>query len=103
MKAQLLARITLYPPTDGGRSTATPPKTFSCPLFFENLSGLEAHGYDCRMDLSGIGPLVPGSMKEDVPLAFLSAGEVLPHMRPGVRFKLWEGRNIGEGEVLAVL
>lgn len=35
-------------------------------------------------------------------MLFLSEQEVLPHLRPGIKFSLWEGKVIGSGEVTRV-
>jgi hypothetical protein len=43
-----------------------------------------------------------GETADELALTFLSADEVLPHMRPGVTFTLWEGKTIGRGTVLRV-
>jgi hypothetical protein len=47
-------------------------------------------------------PIRPGGAVGEIALLFLSANEVLPHMRAGVRFSLWEGRTIGSGTVVRV-
>jgi hypothetical protein len=38
--------------------------------------------------------ILPGGTVDEIPLLFLAADKVLPHMRPGVRFSLWEGKTI---------
>lgn len=72
-------------------------------MFFETVPELQAHGYDCRMLVSEHGEAIPpGGAVDEIALLFLSADEVLPHMRPGVRFSLWEGKTIGSGTVVRV-
>ena len=77
---------------------------YSCPVFFEGVPELSAHGYDCRFLLGRDGRTIsPGETAQDVPLAFLSPREVLAHVRIGTRFTLWEGGTIGEGEITALM
>jgi hypothetical protein len=46
--------------------------------------------------------LRPGSISDEVPIVFLSEDEVLPHLKPGATFTLWEGKTIGTGTVLRI-
>jgi len=98
-----IARISLARTEEGGRRTPISAATYPCPVFFEGVPELSAHGYDCRIALSDLGrPISPGDTVDEVAMAFLSADEVLPHLRPGVTFTLWEGKTIGRGTVLRV-
>ena len=100
----IFARITLRPSAQGGRSgPILPVRDFGCPVFFKDIPALAAHGYDCRLRVRQLGKAIdPGATAENVPIAFLSPAEVLPHLRVGTKFDLWEGRPIGEGEVTAL-
>lgn len=98
---RFFARIALFGAADGGRSQAIPIMNFGCPAFFQNVPALASHGYDCRLLLPEYGqPISPGEIAERVPMIFLSADEVGTYLKPGVKFTLWEGRTIAEGEIL---
>jgi hypothetical protein len=43
----------------------------------------------------------PGDTVRDIEIKFLSPDEVLPHIRTGTKFDLWESGLIGEGEVVS--
>jgi hypothetical protein len=101
--SDIVARVFMYPTERGGRQGPTPSDRFGCPVFFHNVSALAAHGYDCRLLLGELGrAIAPGETIDRVPIDFLSPGEVIPHLTVGVRFWLWEGRHIGEGEIIHV-
>lgn len=99
----VFARIRLKTPADGGRTQALPRGGFGCPVFFEGIPELSEHGYDCRFVPSEVThSMNPGQVAEEVAIQFLSWEEVRPHLKPGVRFTLWEGRSIGEGEITRI-
>ena len=100
----VLTRITLFPAAKGGRhSPIEHLRDFSCPIFFKNAPALTGHGYDCGFLVQGLGKgILPGETVQDVIIAFLSPDEVLPHIKVGIKFDLWEGGWIGEGEILAI-
>ena len=100
---RVIASIHLTRTEEGGRKQPLPPRIFGCPVFFENVPDLQAHGYDCRMLLAEHGKRIPpGGTIGEIALLFLLADEVLPHMKPGVEFSLWEGKTIGSGTVVRV-
>lgn len=100
---RVIATIHLLRTEEGGRRQPLPVMAFSCPLFFESVPALSEHGYDCRILVNEHGaPIVPGETVDGIPLLFLSEEEVLPHMKPGVYFSIWEGKTIGHGSVLRV-
>lgn len=95
--------IRLLRAEEGGRLTSISVPDYRCPVFFEGIPELSAHAYDCRMLVQEIGkPIFPGDTVDEIPLLFLSEDEVIPYLRPGVTFKLWEGKTIGTGVVLRV-
>jgi hypothetical protein len=100
----VLAKLQLLPTTKGGRSTPlVPARDFGCPVFFKDVPGLTEHGYDCRFLIRTFGKIIhPGETVWNVPLAFLSPEEVLPHVKIGTKFALWESGWIGEGEITAI-
>lgn len=101
----ILARITLISTVQGGRrSPITPLRDFGCPVFFKNIPELADHGYDCRLLVHEAGTeILPGGSEENVAMAFLSPEKVMPHIRVGTKFDLWEGKVIGAGEITAII
>jgi hypothetical protein len=89
----IIASIDLLATREGGRAGPTPAHSFGCPLEYEN------EYFDCRLDLSDVGPLVPGT-EARVPVKFLVPEHVLPRLYVGAQFTLWEGRTIGRGRVV---
>jgi hypothetical protein len=92
-KVHLLADIQFLPTAEGGRRGPTPPERFGCPLEFEG------EYFDCLLDLSERGPVVPGEFVR-VPVAFLCPELILPRLAVGATFTLWEKRTIARGTVV---
>ncbi len=91
-KADILAKVTLYPTSQGGREGATPSDKFGC------LCVVNGSNFDCRLLLVGIGALRPGQ-SVTVPIKFLDADRAKKFLGVGTRFFLREVKVIGEGEV----
>lgn len=96
MKPDATVEIEMLPTANGGRAGATPPNQFGC--VFE----LGGEYYDCRLDLTSSGPLIPGQ-SANVPLAFLFPEKVVPRLMEGAQFHLWEGHTIATGHVKSVI
>ena len=95
--ADIIGRVRLYTPEEGGRCSVIPPVQFGCPFFFEG------EGFDCRLLLDQVGSaLAPGSRAE-VPIKFLYPEYIKPRLRPGQHFQLWDLKTFAEGEILEVL
>lgn len=98
-----LANITLIPTHEGGREK--PIKVprglrFTCPVFFTNVPELMEHGYDCTI-LFDIGkPFYPGDSVDKIPLIFTFDMDVRPWLFVGAMFRLWDGRDIGNGVIV---
>lgn len=90
----LVADVTLYAPSEGGRSTEALPG-WGCPCMVSQMEPLV--GYDAFPQL-GETPLEPGARRR---LAFVfrspDGAEV---MRTAGRFYLWEGGFIGEARIV---
>jgi hypothetical protein len=100
---KIKVQITLLRSDEGGRTQSIPAARFGCPVFFDGIPELSDHAYDCRFLVAQRGkPIAPGETAEDIEAFFLSPETVLPHMQPGVRFTLWEGKPIGRGQVVSV-
>lgn len=99
----ILADINLKSTADGGRKSPimAERRYFPCPLFFDSVKELSAHGYDCRMHIDR--DLWPGDSAKEVPIAFLCPEDVQPHLKVGVEFNMWEAGYIGRGRVVAML
>lgn len=94
--ADIVARVTLFPSSEGGRRGATPREMFAC--IFE----YEGESFDCRLLLGKVGPLSPGS-ETLVPIKFVRPDLVKSRLGCGARFTLREISVIGDGEVREVL
>ena len=95
MKSDAIVLIELLPTLSGGRTGATPAKQFGC--LFE----LDGEYFDCRLDLSEAGPLLPDK-SATVPVAFLCPENVVPRLAAGTEFRLWEGRTIANGKIISL-
>jgi hypothetical protein len=92
-------RVRLRTAEEGGRQKGEiPPVQFRCPFVFEG------EMFDCRLLLDQVGTtLQPGASYEKIPVKFLFPDLIKPRLRPGVSFKLWDGRDIADGEVTDVV
>jgi hypothetical protein len=95
IEPQLIADVTLYASSQGGLLVSTSAEWFGCLC---KVKKADFHGWDCRILLNGI-PLVPGETRRVV-FIFLSGEEAARTIRQAGRFYLWEGRIIGEAEVV---
>ena len=101
MRPDAIVRIRLKSTEAGGRASPIPPLQYRCPVFFGE-QRREAN--DCVLLLNTIAAsLEPGGESEDVPVKFLRRDLVAEHLSPGTRFVMWEGREIGEGEIMEVI
>ena len=92
---QLVADLTLYPTSLGGRESAAFPG-WGCPCCISK--GEPIVGYD-GWPLLGESPLEPGEQRR-VGFVFSSGEEAAAIMRNAGRFYLWEGGFIGEAIVI---
>lgn len=100
LKPDATIRIHLFSTGAGGRQAAISSSQYGCILFF---AGHGEQGYDCRLLLNDIqATLEPGGPSVVAPVKFLTPEIVAPLLHPGARFVLWEGKDIGEGEVVQV-
>lgn len=95
-----IAKINFLSSESGGRTQPIPTVHFGCPVFFEDVPALSEYGYDCRLLVSEYGkPIFPGDTINELLMIFLASEDVLPHLRQGTRFTLWEGKIIARGEI----
>ncbi len=99
-----MAKIQLKSTEEGGKiSPVGLGDNYGCPVFFKDVAALSNHGWECRLLLKRLKrTIAPGETAENVAVAFLSPDEVFQHLRVGMRFKLWEGGEIGEGEITGI-
>ena len=95
MSPQLVADVTLYPTSSGGRKSAVLPG-WGCPCYVSNDQRIA--GYD-GWPLLGDLPIEPGE-KRRLGFVFLSGDEIATIMKNAGKFYLWEGRFIGEAIVV---
>lgn len=99
----IFAKITLLSTEEGGRSQAIPVMNFGCPMYVKNVPELAKHAYDCRLLVQEYGgPISPGDTVENIRIVFLSPDEVIPQLKVGTCFTLWEGKTIAHGEVVSI-
>ncbi|OGV52840.1 MAG: hypothetical protein A2X49_09360 [Lentisphaerae bacterium GWF2_52_8] len=91
----IIAEASFIPAEYGGRKDATPSGFFGCPFLFNGKL------YDCRLLLDKTGLLQPG-MTAIVPIKFLNPSIILPFIKTGDVFGLWEIRMIAYGKVISV-
>jgi hypothetical protein len=95
MTPQLIADVTLYPPSEGGRKSIAFPG-WGCPCVASKSQPIV--GYDGWL-LLGDTPFKPSSSRR-VGFVFLSGEEAAEIMRKAGTFYLWEGRFVGEAVVV---
>ena len=83
--------VTLLPPGAGGRNGQILPRWYGCVML------VQEEGFDVRLRLDSAFSL--GTTRK-VGLDFLSHELALRSIKTGTRFRLWEGKVIGSGEVL---
>jgi hypothetical protein len=90
----LVARLRLYPTTEGGRSQPVLPG-WGCPC--AKAKNIKQMWDACP--LLGDQPMPPGETRT-VGFFFLSGEEAVRDLAPGGTFYLWEGRIIAEAEIV---
>ncbi len=93
----IIANIKFYSTENGGRKSAISTNFYGC------IFSLEDSKHDCRLLLENIGAVAPGENKKSVPIKFLCADLVIPKIKAGSKFYLWEGGNIAEGVVEMII
>ena len=100
MNPDIYAKIRLRTSSEGGRKTALRRKTliggdfYSCPII------IDGEAFECRL-LVGNEILELGKYYQ-VPIWFLNRESVLPRLSIRKTITLWEGRDIGDGEITQI-
>lgn len=97
LPSDIIANIEFYPTEQGGRSMPTPKNFFGCVFVIDH------NNHDGRILLNSIGPIHPGDKKDNVPIKFLCADLVIPKLEVGTKFKIRDGKIIGEAEVVKII
>jgi hypothetical protein len=92
----IISNIKFYTTEENGRKSPTNHHQFGCIFFVDNKM------HDCRLLLDEIGSITPGEYKKNVPIKFLSPELILPILKKGLKFYLWDMRNIAEGEIIII-
>ncbi|MGD0617806.1 MAG: hypothetical protein ABSB67_09115 [Bryobacteraceae bacterium] len=95
LRPDVIAEVWLYRTEDGGRKSPTPPDRWGC--IFQH----EGEDFDCRLLLAGRA-IAPGD-RANVAIKFLRPDLIKSRLAVGSRFKLREGRIIGEGVIDGIL
>ncbi len=95
MSPQLVADVTMYPPSQEGRKSRAFPG-WGCPCCISKEEPIV--GYD-GWPLLGDTPLEPGEQRR-LGFVFLTGQQAAEMMRSAGVFYLWEGRFIGEARVV---
>jgi hypothetical protein len=93
---EIIARVSLLPAEAGG--IGLPIRSGD----FKTILTIGSESFSARVAEPEGRPLSPGA-SADVSVQFLVPDAALPRFQPGVQFKIWEGTDIGTGEVLGVV
>jgi hypothetical protein len=95
MKPDATIRIRLLTTEEGGRRGAIKGPRYGCALMVKD------KGFDCRLLLQDSESLELGNYYE-VGVKFLNRESAVSELREGMRIRLWEGKTIANGEILAI-
>jgi hypothetical protein len=99
VRPDALTHVRLIPTREGGRRTPIVTPRYRCPVKFQGEQGAL---HDCLFLVESSAPIEPGGEGKNVPVKFLDSELVRGKLEPGARLVLWEGKVIGEAEVLEV-
>ena len=92
---EAIIKFRLRTESQGGRKRPIRTHQYGCPLFFED------YGYDCRF-LNTENIILELGKEYELPIKFLCPELILPRLYVGAKVRLWEGKTIGEGEILKI-
>lgn len=97
MNPDAIVRVRFYTTEEGGRShDVRVSKTgYGCVVF------VGGEGFECRILLGDI--TLELGRTYDLPVKFLRADLIRPFISVGTTVRLWEGKDIGSGEVYQLL
>jgi len=97
IRPDIIARITLLPTDQGGKTKTIPAIQFGCPI------QLEGESFDCRLLLDQIDSSLAPGQTVTVPIKFLYSELARPRLKIGLLFTLHEIGKIGDGEILEII
>ncbi len=97
LSPDIYVTVNFFSTEDDGRKLPTNS------LMFGSIFVIDHSNFDCRLLLDKIGAISPGEKKEKVPVKFLCPEIVMPKLKAGTKFYLWDMRNIAEGEVEEII
>jgi hypothetical protein len=101
LKPDAFARVRLFSPEAGGRSSVPPATHYRCPVYFGEQRQDVEEVWECAFLLDQAdGTLQPGGESAIVPIKFMNPVSIQNELHSGASFVLWEGRNIGVGEIV---
>ena len=92
MHSDARIHLHLFETSCGGLKAPIPSGIYRGTMMFDDI-----RGYDFRADF--LSPFSPGESR-DFDVAFLSPNEVSKLLIIDKKFKIWNGRSVGEGRVL---
>ncbi len=92
---ELIADVYLYPTDEGGKKFQI-QDVYRCPCFVQK--DTKTGGWDCMVQV-GRPPLSPGQRRQ-MGFIFLSGHEAVRALTIAKRFYLWDGRFVGEADVV---
>jgi hypothetical protein len=93
---EIIARVSLLPAEAGG--IGLPVRSGD----FKTILTIGSESFSARVAEPVGRPLSPGA-SADVSVQFLVPDAALPRFQPGIQFTIWEGTDIGTGEVISVV
>ena len=92
----MIARLSLFSAEVGGRGL--PPR----PGDWRTILTVGSESFSARVAASTAQALEPGVTAEAA-VQFLVPDAALPKFKPGVQFRIWEGKDVGTGEVISTV
>jgi hypothetical protein len=93
--ADIIIEVRFKTPSEGGRKSSISGNVYSCPLLIDGAA------FDCRI-LLGDKRIELGHTY-DLEVRFLFRDLALPHLALGRAISLWEGKEIANGKIKAIV
>jgi hypothetical protein len=93
---EIIARLSLFPTEAGGRGL--PPRQGD----WRTILTVGSESFSARV-AARVGHLLEPGATSEAEVQFLFPDAALPRFKPGIQFKIWEGTDVGTGEVLSIV
>ncbi len=102
-ESHIIATVQLLPPPEG-RSSICLEKAgyYGCPIFWPNNEQLNGQMNDVRMYATSPDTCIDDEHKTTVIIRFLYP-EVIQLLHVGMKFRMWEGKDIGNGTIVELV